>query len=673
VPTPNGHLPTSNRSTAIGLGVGSWHWAIVALTFGILSVVWTWPLATRLSSRVAHDPGDPILNTWILWWNAQRVPFTQAWWDAPLFFPMRDGLALSEHLAGLSPFSTPLILAGVSPLGAYNVLLILTFALSAFFAYALALRLTGSPLAAGCAALAFGFSPYRVAQLGHLQVLASFWMPVVLLALHAYVETRRPRWLIVFATAWLLQSLSNGYYLLFLPVLIAAWLAWFVRWRTEAAPGVRLAAAWIAASLLLVPILLKYQGVHRMHGFSRSVEESRAFSATFASFTHTSPLLPVWPFVPANHTEDLLFPGVTALVLVVAAGVASAARGRRALAEAWRTRSPLLFYASAAGLMWALAFGPAPDGSGLSAALYPYTALSWLPGFDGLRAPARFAMLATLCAAVAGAIAFTRLVPSARGGRAAFAAAVAAGLVADGWMSAMPLFPPPSRAVLPDVPHAVVVELPPDRPDVGVTSMYRSMFHGRPVVSGYSGHLPRHTLHIAMALRRRDPSPLMFLAEQRPLIIALDDRHDAEGRLEALVRELPGIQWHSTTGGGHMYVMPRMPATRVAEGGIEWPGSYDEPNGRVDLGEVRVIRTIGFPMRHRFLSLHPRIAVDVSPDGAAWTRAWEDWTGAPAVAGVLHDPLLAPVRIPLPDVAARYVRVAPAPAWLWREIRFYGP
>jgi hypothetical protein len=31
------------------------------------------------------------------------------------------------------------------------------------------------------------------------------------------------------------------------------------------------------------------------------------------------------------------------------------------------------------------------------------------------------------------------------------------------------------------------------------------------------------------------------------------------------------------------------------------------------------------------------------------------------------------VRITLPDVTARYVRFGPAPEWLRREIRFYGP
>ena len=128
-------IPTSRRRRSL---------AVLAL-FATLSVVWTWPLVTHLSSRVAFDPGDPFLNTWILWWNAQAVPFTERWWNPPIFYPMRGALALSEHLAGIGFFTTPLIRLGGTPTLAYNVALLLSYALSGFFAYELVRRLSGSP------------------------------------------------------------------------------------------------------------------------------------------------------------------------------------------------------------------------------------------------------------------------------------------------------------------------------------------------------------------------------------------------------------------------------------------------------------------------------------------------------------------------------------------------
>ena len=80
--------------------------------FLVVALAWTWPVVTRLSWRIPHDPGDPILNTWILWWNTQAVPFTAAWWSPPVFYPMPGALALSEHLAGIAVFTTPLQKSG---------------------------------------------------------------------------------------------------------------------------------------------------------------------------------------------------------------------------------------------------------------------------------------------------------------------------------------------------------------------------------------------------------------------------------------------------------------------------------------------------------------------------------------------------------------------------------
>ena len=167
----------------------------VSFVYGAVTAAFGFPLLLRLGTAVPNDLGDPLLNTWILWWNSQTIPLTADWWNAPAFFPARDALAFSEHLVGLSPLTTPVIWLGGSPLLAYNITFLLTFVLSAVGAYVLTLTLTKRHDVAFVAGLAYGFAPYRMAQLAHLQVLASFWMPLALAALHRYVDDRRPRWL----------------------------------------------------------------------------------------------------------------------------------------------------------------------------------------------------------------------------------------------------------------------------------------------------------------------------------------------------------------------------------------------------------------------------------------------------------------------------------------------
>src|SRR5690348_12305336 len=196
-----------------------------------LIVILTWPLAIRLGSVIPHDLGDPLENTWILWWNAHAIPLTSQWWNGPIFWPAPGALALSEHLIGISVFTTPMQWIGASPVLAYNLMFLLSFPLCAAAAHALAFTLTGRHDAGIVAGLIFGFNPYRIAESAHLQMLMALWMPVALVALHRYLDQRRRRWLVVFGVAWLMQALSNGYFLVFFPILIVLWIFWFVRDR----------------------------------------------------------------------------------------------------------------------------------------------------------------------------------------------------------------------------------------------------------------------------------------------------------------------------------------------------------------------------------------------------------------------------------------------------------
>ena len=223
---PNARRVALRHSASYGIPFSIPHSAFVHLKplafFFVLAVAWTWPLVTRLSSRIANDPGDPLLNAWILWWNTQAVPFSAGWWSPPIFYPMTGALALSEHLAGIALVTAPVFATGAGALAAYNVALLLSCWLSGYFTFLLVRRLTGSPAAALVAGVAFAIAPYRASQLSHLQVLTAQWMPLALLGMHGYLEDGRRRWLALFAGAWLIQALSNGYYLLFFPILVGA-------------------------------------------------------------------------------------------------------------------------------------------------------------------------------------------------------------------------------------------------------------------------------------------------------------------------------------------------------------------------------------------------------------------------------------------------------------------
>ena len=157
----------------------------------------------------------------------------------------------------------------------------------------------------------------------------------------------RRRWLAVFACAWLVQALSNGYYLLFFPVLIALWLAWFVDWTREYARGLALAAAWVVASLPLVPVLLQVRRrpPRARPGAHAGGDDDLQRQGRRRSFTPPACSRSGRP-TPTDTTEVYLFPGVTPIALVIAgwrrAGRASGGRRvrRRAARRSCSMRPP---------------------------------------------------------------------------------------------------------------------------------------------------------------------------------------------------------------------------------------------------------------------------------------------------------------------------------------------
>src|SRR5262249_59913509 len=145
----NGKCQMLNAKEKFRFGI--WHWA-----FGIylpLALAWSWPLPIHLADRFTHDPGDPLLVTYLIWWNAHAIPFTQHWWNAPFFWPAPDSLALTEHMAGVSPITTPIQWLGGSPLLAYNIVILASIWWTLLATHALVRRLTNDHIAAACAAI----------------------------------------------------------------------------------------------------------------------------------------------------------------------------------------------------------------------------------------------------------------------------------------------------------------------------------------------------------------------------------------------------------------------------------------------------------------------------------------------------------------------------------------
>src|SRR6185436_9581871 len=92
--------------------------------------------------------------------------------------------------------------------------------------FALARRLTGSDPGAFIAAIIFGFAPYRMAHIGHLELQWTMWMPLSMLLVHRLMMQPALTTGALLGLALGAQVLCSVYYGVFLACYLAiAWLA----------------------------------------------------------------------------------------------------------------------------------------------------------------------------------------------------------------------------------------------------------------------------------------------------------------------------------------------------------------------------------------------------------------------------------------------------------------
>ncbi len=285
-----------------------------------LAVLWCHQLLVGGIGRVLpNDLGDPLLSTWILWWNSRTVPLTDAWWNAPAFYPATGALSFSETLLSIAALTDPLMWVGASPVTAYNIAFIVSFAASALTGYLLCREATGSHAAALVGGAYFGFGPHRAAHLPHIQMLWTLWIPVLFLSLFRYRATGRQSYLLLIALSWIGIALTSVYFLLYVSVGAALWGVWFLTNRSGTAALAHLVAVGAVATAVPLPMLAGFAAWHQWYGLKRNIGEMESFSADVTSLADGGHLLWTWPNLQSlDRPEGSLYPGLFAALLLAA-------------------------------------------------------------------------------------------------------------------------------------------------------------------------------------------------------------------------------------------------------------------------------------------------------------------------------------------------------------------
>lgn len=454
--------------------------------FVAAAIVATYPLVRHPLHAIAGDLGDPLLSATILAWDADRARHAfRGLWDAPFLYPHRHTLAYSEHLLGLAPFTTPVEWLSGNAVLAYNIAYIGSYVLAGFGMFLLVRSRVGRTDAAILAGLAFELTPYRLAQTSHLQVLMNGWMPIGLWALHEYFATGSRWWMAAFAAAFALLGLSNGYYFYFFLLPVAVVVAIEVVSPPRLPPtrvALDLVLAALALAAIVAPIAWVYFRLQHDNGFSRSEEDLAGLSAQLADYVRVPRGGWTWRgLLKVGAPERELFHGFVTVAFAALALLTV------------RTRTVAAYLTITILAAW-LSMGPA------GGSLY-----SWLfhvvPGFNGLRVPARFASVVAVGLIVLAGVGFAWVLdrlPRGMGG--AWAVAIGAIVLLEGQhgvgLSDVPALTPQTRDGaaydwLRTSPPGAALELNVTQQDDfhPFTTMYQleTLGHGHPIVNGYSG------------------------------------------------------------------------------------------------------------------------------------------------------------------------------------------
>lgn len=373
--------------------------AVLAFPFCV-----TWPLGARLATHM-YMPGDNFITLWSTAWQIHALGTPgEPLWDANIMHPYPRTLALSVLRLAWAPFGAAALRLAGNPVLMENLIILLSMGLSGVGVYALMVYLTRSPLASLAGALLFAGCPERFARLPHPhQINPVFLGPALLCLIHAMRTHRWTAYAGFVLSAWL-QFLTSIYLFAFtLIASAAAAAAGFRDWKQRGMGfPARFSISLALILLFILPFAYPYALNRIEYDFAPQDEWIADLSARPADYLCAFPTnwLYGWTsdvFQPPRAMPDMippefLFPGLTALGFLAAAVFWGARRGFCALPPAAR------YGLAAAATGFVFSFGPWMHwGTGaLPVPMPAYVLYEWIPGFQVIRAPARFSLLVTL-------------------------------------------------------------------------------------------------------------------------------------------------------------------------------------------------------------------------------------------------------------------------------------
>jgi hypothetical protein len=614
--------------------------ALALAVIAILTVVKTYPLIQQIGTHLPGDYGDPVLVAWILAWGSHALT-NDPWglFNANIFYPVQNTLALSEHMIAVVPFfGLPYLITG-NPILAYNIVFLLSFIFCGISMYLLVYHWAENFWAALLSGCLFAFAPIRFAEISHLQLNSFYWTPLVFLFLDRFANHKRWIDLICFAMFYWLQVLCSVYLAWFitiaLGIYILYWTLYIDRSLVSRAMVTRYTAFIVSSLVILLPFHVPYYKIKQHWEFLTLLQDRVYWSADILLHYFSPPHLfndvylslvrYLSPAIAYPRNGILLFPGFISAMLVSAAllPVATLTLSRRELQL--KKLFGLILISS-----FLLSLGPYLLVLGVNTGIpLPYQLFYYLaPGFQAMRVPARFAIMAGLAACVLAGLGFLKVCdvlrrrwrvkkPRVLSFEGRLALLLIGMFIAELGFKPLPLVSMPTADQVPEVYRWLatgelggpILELPHNQRET-LKYMYFSTYHWLPLVNGASGYAPSAYTQLSAEIAAL-PSPqaveLLRAIGVKGLILHTDrlEPHDASRWQHAKLAEL-GLEEMARFGSDLVYKLNPLETTPQLHVELAVPDQL--PGGetirlpqRASLG----LRLLAETLSHRFWT-HPQ-------------------------------------------------------------------
>jgi hypothetical protein len=470
---------------------------------------------------------DPVFYAWNISHNTDSLlQGGKNLLNTNIFYPESNTLAFSDTLYAQIIFTAPIIVLTKNSVLAENIYILLTFPLAGISMFLLAYYVTKHPLASSFAGLFFAFCYPRIAQIGHMPMLSSQWLPLFILYLLRFFEKRSWKNFLIMVFLYILNITSTIYFgvflLLFIGILCTIEIVSWIRkhtWRPFAEIGKKLGVSLIPILIVFAIVLFPYIRLKAEYPtIKRHIIDAAMLSATVQDYITVLPtsLISKFSLFTKAINEKPLYPTVTVLFLAIAGVIIG-----------WKkNRKIIVLCTTTAVAACVLSFGPyieiVKNFHVIRTILLPYSYLYRLiPLMQAVRVPARFSIISILCLALLAAIALASLLKNKRNNLLAIP--ILALFLIEIWQVNTPIVSIPIFPTIPKVYEwlqneqndLIIVELPFQPPEKMSTSMeeqllktyeetkekdryaletyriYFSTFHKKRLLNGYSGFFPQ--------------------------------------------------------------------------------------------------------------------------------------------------------------------------------------